>query len=96
MNQRGDEVDFATQPLRIGANDESLVSKGDVWTECVTAGLPKSWKTHGNGVSIVPATVISSALYVENHNSRKGRGTVYNLLKSRNYRSLYANKQCRR
>lgn len=30
LNQRGDEVDFATQAMRIGANDESLVSKGDV------------------------------------------------------------------
>lgn len=30
LNQRGDEVDFATQALKIGANDESLVSKGDV------------------------------------------------------------------
>jgi hypothetical protein len=36
-------------------------------------------------VSIVPATLISSALYVEINISRKGRGTVYNLLKSRNY-----------
>jgi group II intron reverse transcriptase/maturase len=36
-------------------------------------------------VSIVPATLISSALYVEINLSRKGRGTVYNQLKFRNY-----------
>jgi len=29
-SQRDDEVDLATQAIRIGANDENLVSKGDV------------------------------------------------------------------
>jgi len=83
LSQRGIEVISATQTVRNGLNDESLVSKGDDWTRCVTAGLPKGWKTHGNGVSIVPSTMIISTQYVRGNALRKGRDTVNNMFQFR-------------
>lgn len=84
LSQRGIEVINATQTVGNGLNDESLVSKGEDWTRCVTVGLPKGWKTHGNGVSIVPIVMRISAQYVRGNALRKGRDTVNNMFQFRN------------
>lgn len=85
LNQRKDKVVCTTQVTISECNDESLVSKGSERTECVTGGLPKSPKTHGNGVSIVPDKVTKSLRYGGSNLSRKGRDTVKNLFQFKNY-----------
>lgn len=85
LNQRKDKVACTTQVTRSESNDESLVSKGSKRTECVTGGLPKSPKTQGNGVSIVPDKVKYSLRYGGGNASRKGRDTVKNLFQFKNY-----------
>lgn len=85
LNQRKDKVAFTTQVTRSECNDESLVSKGSKRTECVTGGLPKSPKTHGNGVFIVPDKVKFTLRYGGGSPSRKGRDTAKNLFQFKNY-----------
>jgi group II intron reverse transcriptase/maturase len=85
LSQRESKAVNTTQVTRSDHNDESLASKGCIRTECVTGGLPKSQKTHGNGVSIVPALMILSLFYGGGNSPRKGSDTANNQSKLRYY-----------
>jgi group II intron reverse transcriptase/maturase len=85
LNQRESKAVNTTQVTRSDPNDESLAYKGCERTECVSGGLPKSPKTHGNGVSKVPAFRVIPLIYGGGYSPRKGSGTANNQSQLRYY-----------
>jgi len=85
LNQRANKIVNTTQVVRNDHNDENLASKGDVRIGSETVGLPKSPKTNGNGVSIVPALTHIISKYVGGNAPRKGSDTVNPLYMFRRY-----------
>lgn len=85
LNRRASKIVNTTQVVRNDHNDENLASKGDERIGSATVGLPKSPKTHGNGVSIVPALTHFTSEYVGGNALRKGSDTVNPLYMFRRY-----------
>lgn len=81
---RASKIVNTTQVVRYDHNDEKLASKGDVRIESTTVGLPKSLKTQGNGVSIVPG-LTKTSIYVKGNSFRKGSDTVNTMYQFRRY-----------
>jgi hypothetical protein len=85
-NQKEGKIVYTTLIGETDKNNESLPSKGEYSKMPITVGLPKSYKTQGNRVLIVPDSIfIFRSLYVKVNTFIKGSNTVNNLSKFRLY-----------
>jgi hypothetical protein len=96
--RRENKIVKTTQVETIDINNRNMASKEDIRGNIDTFGLPKGWKTYGNGVLIVPDlksssfyfSILKISRYMWSNIHKRGSNTVNIFSKIRKYSTACA------